>query len=361
MGPSEARGLSSQSSELVERGDIDALTIYVNELVVARQWEELAALRERCQLALQRGKQLWGVAAYIEYRLCLEGPGEWAAAMLELGTGRFAFGPLPEVAASTHTWSELSPHLHPTPQAAMAAHERVTRGEDLAGDAVAARLPEVLDMPLRLEGWEPAYALAEYRPDRMEAPPPKLPALQPSRSGPGGRLKAGSAGREDEVLAAGNGRTSGRAETDDVTTALEDLVSAWTAESNGRAEAVSVRGTAFDAVSGLGARLTEIVELAPGQALAAMAWAAADGGAHGRRRGAAPGRFGAWWVVGVLGDLIDTWPPPPDDLATVLGGLRWYAWGSGEPVTGWALRLAVEARNGQRQGRAWAISATDAS
>ncbi len=361
MGQPRARGVRPQSSELVERGDIDALTVYVNDLVAAKQWGELGSLRERCQLALQRGKQLWAVAAYIEYRLCLEAPGDWAALMLESGTGRFAFGPLPEVAASTHTWSELSPHLHPTPQAAMAAHERVVRGEDLTADETAAGLPEVLDVPLRLEEWEPAYALAEYHPDRLEAPPPKLPPLQAATAPPSERLKTGPSRRENVGAADGNGRGSGRARADDVTTALEELVSAWTAESNGRAEAVSVAGTAVDAVSALGARLSDIVELSPADALAAMAWAAADGGAHGRRRGAAPGRFGAWWVVGALGRLIDAWPPPPNQLREVLDDVRCYAWGSGDPVTGWALRLAIEARQGPQKGQAWAISATDAA
>ncbi len=361
MGPPRARGVRPQSSELVERGDIDALTVYVSELVAAKQWDELGSLRERCQLALQRGKQLWAVAAYIEYRLCLEAPGEWAATMLEGGTGRFAFGPLPEVAASTHTWSELSPHLHPTPQAAMAAHERVVRGEDLTADEAAGWLPEVLDVPLRLEGWEPAYTLAEYQPDRLEAPPPKLPPLQPAMTLASGRRKASPSRRESLRSPEGNGRASAPARADDVTTALEELFSAWTAESNGRAEAVSVPGTAIDAISALGARLTDIVELSPGEALATMAWAAADGGAHGRRRGAAPGRFGAWWVIGALGRLIDAWPPPATDLRTVLDDMSWYAWGSGDPVTGWALRLAIEAKHGPQKGRAWAISATDAA
>ena len=47
------------------------------------------------------------------------------------GAGRFALGPLSEVAASTHTWAELAPHAPPGPLAAVTAHERVVRGEDL--------------------------------------------------------------------------------------------------------------------------------------------------------------------------------------------------------------------------------------
>jgi hypothetical protein len=351
--------LRQQSSELVDRGDIDGLTIYVNELVAAKQWAELDALRTSCRLALARGKQLWAVAAHIEYRLCLEGPGTWAAKMLETGAGRFALGPLAEVAASTHAWSDLSPHLQSTPEAAMAAHERVVRGDDLTDDPVATLLPEVLDVPLRLEPWEPPYALAEYETDRMDAPPPRMPPLQPRSAPPGGA--AGATPGQGTGWRAGNGPGTARGEADDVSRALEDLVGTWTAESNGRAEAVSVKGTALDAVAALGARVTEAVELAPGEAIAAMAWAAANGGAHGRRPGAAPGRFAAWWVLATLGGMTDRWPLRPNELVSVLEGVRWYAWGGGEPVTGWALRLAVEATAGPRKARAWAISATDAT
>ncbi len=348
-----------QSSELVERGDIDLLTVYVNELVAGKQWAELDALRTSCRLALERGKQLWAVAAHIEYRLCLQGPGAWAAKMLETGTGRFALGPLPEVAASTHAWSDLSPHLHPTPEAAMAAHERVVRGDDLTEDPLASSLPEVLDVPLRLEPWEPSYALAEFHTDRMDALPPRMPALQP-RPSLSARPSRASVGQGTRSCAQ-NGPRPARGEADDVSRAFEDLVATWTAESNGRAEAVSVKGTALDAVAALGARVTEAVELAPREAIAVMAWAAANGGAHGRRPGAAPGRFAAWWVLAALGGLTDRWPLRPDELASVLADVRWYAWGSGEPVTGWALRLAVEATAGSKKARAWAISATDAA
>jgi hypothetical protein len=261
--------------------------------------------------------------------------------MLETGTGRFAIGPLPEVAASTHTWSELAPHLNCTPQAAMAAHERVVRGEDLTADRLAATLPEVLDLPLRLEPWEPDYAVAEYHPDRMEAPSPRLPGLGP--------------------VAATPGSTTVRGEADEACTALEELAATWTAESDGRAMAVSVRGGALDAITALGARATQMAELTAGTALATMAWAAANGGAYGRRPGAAPGRFAAWWVVAALGGLTKQYPLSPADVGGALGGLRWYAWGSGEPATGWALRLAVEAAGGPSAGRAWALAAIDAA
>ncbi len=364
------------SAELVERGDIDGLTLHVGRLVVEREWDELEALRSACRLALGRGKQLWAVAAHVEYRLCLEAPAERAARMVEAGSGRFGLGPLAEVAASAHTWDELAPHLSATPAAALVAHERVVRGDDLSRDALASSLPEVLDLPLRLRPWEPAYVLAKYHPDRMEAYPPAVPLLNSavgeggrargSRPRPAGRSRQATAGKRPPGIAPARRETpevphlGAAPRMDEVSVALEELVSAWTTESNGRAEAVSVRGDALDAVRALGAPAAELAELAPDAAVALMAWAAADGGAHGRRRGAASGRFGAWWVLAALGGLGARWPLAAQDLAPVLEDVRWYAWGSGEPVTGWALRLAIEAAAGPHRGEAWAVTAVDA-
>jgi hypothetical protein len=343
------RELTPESNELIERGDLDELTSHVNALVLDHRWAELDVLRDRCRLAVHRGKQLWAVASHIEYRLCLEAPGPWAALMLESGSGRFAMGPLPEVAASTHTWAELSPHLHGTPEAAMVAQERALRGEDLTGDQFAAHLPEILDLPLRLQPWEPSYALAEYHPDRMEAPSPPTPPLAPVPA----------------ALAGPNGAPShpapGGAGTDEVTAALEELASTWTTESNGRAVAATTSGAALDAVAALGTHATELVELAPADAVATMAWAAGNGGAYGRRRGAAPGRFGAWWVLAAVGGLTDQSPLRADEVGGVADAVRWYSWGSGEPATGWVLRLAFDVARGPHGARAWAVAATDAA
>jgi hypothetical protein len=347
--------LSAASGELVERGDPDELTRRVNDLVADRDWDELVALAGRCRLAFERGKQLWAVAAHIEYRIALEAPGRWAATVLETGSGRFTFGPLPEVAASTHTWTELSPHLHATPQAAMAAHERVVRGEDLTGDLVATSLPEVLDLSLRLEPWEPRYALAEYHPDKMAASSPPLPALRSL----GTRLPPGPTGTGGPGLASLAGRSTGPGGDDEVPGALEDLVRTWTEESNGRARAVGTIGHALDAIAVLGGPAEELVELGPATALALMAWSAGSGGAHGRRRGAAPGRFAAWWALAAVGGLTSQWPLIPDQLGEVLHQVRWFAWADRGPTTGWVLRLALEAGSGPHRGRAWAVAATD--
>ena len=99
-------------------------------------------------------------------------------------------------------------------------------------------------------------------------------------------------------------------------------------------------------------------EVSAADALAVMAWAAASGGAHGRRRGMAYGRFSAWWAVAAVAGRLDDWPFRPDDLGAAADGLRWYRWadGEGDSATGWSLHLAVE---DARRGRAWAVRATD--
>jgi hypothetical protein len=330
--------MTDESSRLVELGDLDKLTRHVDWLCDQQEWSALVDLRDRCRRALERGKQLWPIASHIEYRLALEAPGRWAAAVLEDGTGRFTLGPLPEVAASTHTWAELAPHLPQSPGAAMAAHERVVRGEDLSGDEHATALPPILDVPLVVLPWEPGYALAEYHPDRIESPSPAV--TLPRRTG---RRPVGAA--------------PGRPANDpDSIRALVDLAEAWTSESNGRAEAVAVHGRAEAAVTALGAPSPSLTQVSPADALALMAWAGASGGAHGRRRGAAPGRFAAWWALAALGGLLDEWPVAAAELADVLDALRWYVWDAGEPETGWVLRLAVEDHD---EDLAWALAAVD--
>lgn len=140
--------------------------------------------------------------------------------------------------------------------------------------------------------------------------------------------------------------------------ALLDLAAAWTAESNGRADAVAVEGDAGAAVGALGPPTFRLAEITPADALAHMVWTAASGGAHGRRRGMAAGRFAAWWAVAALAGLLDDWPVPTDELGEAAAELRWFLWDAGEPVTGWHLRLAVEDAD---DGLALALAASDAA
>ena len=322
------------NEELVDLGDLDELVRHVDRLADAGEWPGLLDLRDRCRKALERGRQLWPAASLAEYRLALDAPGKWAATMLVPDAGRFGLGPLSEVAASTHAWSELAPYAPPTPQASIAAHERVVRGEDLSDDDRVDR--QVLELPLVRQPWEPQYPLAEYKATEADfGGPPTITGWQAYEADPAPIADDAEARR-----------------------ALVDLATAWVTESNGRAEAVTVDGDATGALATLGARTGRIAEVDLAQALAAMAWTGASGGAHGRRRGMATGRFAGWWALAALTELLDEWPVPPDELGAAAAALRWYRWDAGEPETGWSLRLAVE---DTERGRAWAVSAVDAA
>jgi hypothetical protein len=144
---------------------------------------------------------------------------------------------------------------------------------------------------------------------------------------------------------------------DDVEFAVRQLIEPWLISSNGHLDVSCVEGDVADAIGALGVRRARIAALDPPAALAWVAWAGASGGAHGRRRGAAAGRFGAWWLLATIGDLIDEWPVPPQELGVLAGQLSWYRWDAHEPTVGWTLQLAVA---DEANGNAWAINARDA-
>ena len=310
--------------EAIELQDTDVLLRAVDQYCKGRQWDSLLELRSRCQEAVTRGRQLWGIEENIRYRLALEAPPSWAGPAVTEGPTRFTLGPLAEVAASTKTWDEIQPHLEQGPSRSTVAAERVIRGDVVEG--------EIPDLPGSIQPWEPTYPTATYKPDKVETPPPPLAHLEPSELPGAGHIV-------DDL---------------DSEAALSDLVAPWTAESNGRSQVVTVEGNALAAISALGLGHARTGRLDPSSALAWMAWAGASGGAHGRRRGAAAGRYGAWWVVATLADL--EWSPDPDQVGYALGRMGCYWFDDGAPGTGWELRIAIEDPD---SGLAWAISAVD--
>lgn len=317
---------------MIEAADLNGLLRAVDGLCARRAWDDLVDLADRCEAAVERGKQLWPIAEHIDYRLALEAPADYATSVLTSAAGRFSLGPLTEVAASTHTWAELAPHVEEPQIAAYLAQERVLRGEVLEGDDRAH--PEVLDLPLTLEPWEPTYALATYSANHVEVAEPWQPS-QPWR-----HLVA-----QDRTV---------ELDRPELVAALLDLVQPWTTESNGAARAVVVEGDALAAVSGVSYGELRFAPLNLDEALRLLGWAAASGGAHGRRRGAAMGRFMAWYAVSLLCGFW--WPVDPRQLAAELERLRWHRWDEGEPEEGWVLRLAVEVPD---EGWSAAIAATD--
>jgi hypothetical protein len=287
-------------------------------------------LRDRSRGALERGLQLWPAAEYAEYRLALEAPAAYAGPVVVAGAGRFALGPLWEVAASAHPCPDLAPHIPPGPARALAAQERVLRGEDLRGDPAVDG--SVLDLPAVLQSWEPVYPVAVFHADKADFAGPARPLLQPRPLPPAAPIVADEATVE----------------------ALVDLVRPWAEQSNGRAQAVLVEGGAPAAVAALGHGEVLAAEVEGSWALAAMAWAAASGGAYGRRRGGAAGRAAAWWAVATLADL--DWPPDPAELGRAVERVRWLAWEPAEFTMGWGLHLAGEM---PWEGLAFAVAASD--
>ena len=321
----------SDVDDLIHRADLDGLVRMVDTVCADADWPALLELRNRSRAALATGRQLWPVATLAEYRLALWAPAEWAAHVLDEDSGRFTIGPLTEVVAQRHEFADLRAALPQSARLGFIAHECALRGQ-----AVTADMANPLDIPFELQQWEPEYCLAEYSDEGIEAPAPPLPSAA-------------------EFVTA----TADEAELVDdpeVTLAVRQLVEPWTASSNGRAEIAAVEGSAASVVAALGVAGARLAPISAASAMAWLAWAGASGGAHGRRRGAAIGRFGAWWTVAALADLTDAWPVQPDELGDAVASFDWYWWDAGEPRLGWELQLAVADPS---EGYAWAISAHD--
>ncbi len=321
----------SDIDDLIHRADLDALVRMVDTLCAEAQWESLLEVRNRSRAAVSTGRQLWPVATLAEYRLALWAPAEWATRVLDEDSGRFTIGPLTEVVAQRHEFADLRATLPHGPRLGFIAHECSLRGQVVPTD-----LANPLEIPFELQKWEPVYCLADYSDEGVEAPAPSLPTEFPT-------MATGVAEIVDDP---------------DVVLAVRQLVEPWTTSSNGRAEVVAVEGSAGSAVAALGVVGGRLAPIEPAAAMAWLAWAGAGGGAHGRRRGAAIGRFGAWWTVAALTDLADAWPIGHDEIGDALTALEWFWWDAGEPRLGWELQLAVA---DPAEGYAWAISAHDSA
>ena len=179
----------------------------------------------------------------------------------------------------------------PDPPAVLAAHERVRPGRGPHGSR---RSPvrRCSTCPSASPAGSPSTSSRTTAPDGVDLPGPQLAHACPGR-----------------------GRRRGRrtASHDPATDALLDAVRAWTEGSEGRAEAIAVRGDALGAITALGRDRVRMAELAPSAALCTLAWAGASGGAHARRPGAAAGRFAAWWAGAALTGLLDEWPVDAED------------------------------------------------
>ncbi len=309
--------------DLVELADTDELLREIDRRCAQRDWRGVIEVRDRCERAVERGKQLWGVAAHAEYRLALEAPGEYAGEVVASAAGHFALGPLSEVAASTHEWASLRDHIAEGPSRAATAYECIARGEDLSNDASVAAYQQTFELPLVTQSWEPDYPQAVYKSDSLRADAPFIKALDVIHFSPGDAAQIE------------------RADDPELEDALKQLTQTWVANSNGRSNCLAVFGRPNDALTAMGVETSQMTEIDARTALALMAWAAASGGVHGRRSGLAAGRSKAWWAAANLTGLADEWPVAPSVLGEAINRLEWFTWQSDELDGSWSLRLAV--------------------
>jgi hypothetical protein len=307
---------------MIERNDPDPLLREIDARCNRHDWEGVLELRMRCNAATERGKTLWGVAEHAAYRVALEAPAEFVGAVITSDAGPLALGPLPEVAASTHTWDDLAAFVEEGPLRGMAAYECVAFGEDLTNDESLVAHRAAFELPLCLQPWEPEYPKPEYLEDEARFPAPDLRATGESR-----QLATIPATPLDEPQLLDTWRA---------------LVSTWLTQSNGEMNIAVVQGAIDGAVLTVDENTATAVPIDTAQALQWMCWAAANGGAHGRRRGIAAGRSATWMALAETCGLMDEGEMPNgEELGDALQQLEWWTWGELDHSKGWTLRLAV--------------------
>ncbi|MEY3617446.1 MAG: hypothetical protein RL726_144 [Actinomycetota bacterium] len=306
---------------LVDRADLDGLVRLIDARCASRDWDGLERVRTACRAATKTGRQVWPAATLAEYRTALLAPASHACRMLDEDSGRFTIGPLTEVIAQHHTWADLAAFLEPGPRRSFVAYERVLRGDRPIGEH------ESIDLPMIVLDWEPDYALPVYSDDGVRADCPT------------------DDWRHDWTVV----EASDHAEfvgADDIRLAVRNLVEPWTATSNGRAESVTVDGDVAEVLGALGLTSARVAEIDGRSALAWLAWCGASGGAHGRRRGGALGRFDTWWLLAALGGIQFEWDDLlaegrlNDELGAIVESLRWYRFDDAT-TSGYELSLIV--------------------
>lgn len=328
--------MTDRLGELIELGDSNAMLREIDARSDAEDWDGLLELSSRCRIAAEeRGKPLWGASAYANYRVALDGPGSYLELVIDADLGRFGLGPLSEVAASSHDWDEITLPSPLTPAWEAFVYECVARGDDpQVEDDVARMLVDHREMPLALADWEPDYELAEYHPDRVDAPRPLLQVVDArSLEDTGGELV-------DDAEAVD---------------ALVDLVRIWQDQSNGDVSVSAASGPVDFAIHDCDPDAQVVNQISPQSAASLMAWAGASGGAHGRRAGMSVGRSKAWMAIAAVAGQ-EEWPLHPDEVGTLSRELQWYTWDTARTGDGWSFALAVV---DEVDDAAFAIFATD--
>ncbi|MFM7124956.1 MAG: hypothetical protein ACKOE0_02000 [Actinomycetes bacterium] len=323
--------MSESQYDLINRADLDGLIRLIDDYCETRSWHDLLGLRDACKAAVANGRQVWPASTLAEYRLALLAPAEIAVQVVGEQAGRFTMGPLTEVIAQNHQWSELSELLEPSPTSTYIAYECAIRGQSVEDELFPA-----LESPLALLPMEANYALAEYHDNEAKFPTPALPEMGSAISVPAS--------------------TATIIHDSSASTAFHQLADAWTTQSNGKLRLSCIEGSVLDALAALDIQEARLSLLTPGEALAWLTWAGASGGAHGRRRGNALGRDAAWWTIAALTGQTSLWPLTDDAFESAADSLQWFWWDANEPTTGWNLQLCV---HHAERNRSWALCLND--
>ncbi len=302
--------------QLVQRADLDGLVRHVDNTVADRDWDHLVRIRNASRSAVDTGRQLWPIATLANVRLALWAPAEYAVQSLDDHVRTFMPGPVSEILAVHHTWDELAPLLANGHDRSLYAYERALRGDSVDIDEHG-----VLDIPILPCDWEPRYVVATYTDDGGEFPTPSMPD------------RGDAVDDTDDFIVL---------DDVDVQSAFRQLMEPWTAQSNGQASCIMTQGGPSQALRALGVRDAELEPLTPPEALAWLAWAGASGGAHGKRRGAASGRFGAWWTLAAISGMSEDWPLDPDEFGEIVSQMNFWWWDDDEARSGWELRIVIE-------------------
>ena len=327
--------MATSLEHLIQHADLDALVRYVDDTCSSRDWAHLITIRNEARNAVHTGRQLWPIATLANFRLALWAPAEYAARALDDTARTFMPGPVPEIMAVHHSWDDMVTHLEHGHDRGIFAYERALRGDTIASDE-----PEILDIPIAVQPWEPHYVTATYNVVGIVETFPHLSS-------------ASDAGLH-------RGCVVEPLDDTDTTDAMRHMLNAWTAQSNGTAHVVVVEGDLDAALGGLGFTHhdSSVQSLTHDDAWQLLGWAASTGAAHGKRRGAATGRSDAWWMFAQFAGIGEPWPPHSSELGDIARTCRYYTFTNDKtPTTGWGFHLIVV---DPEEGRSLAVSAHDA-
>lgn len=321
----------SELDTLINSLNHDGLVRYVDSCCSLHDWTELLRVRDKCRLANDSGRQMWPIATLANYRLALHAPTEFAVKALDETNTNFLFGPLSEVIAQHHSWDELKGHLSDIHIADVVAHECGIRGAEISYTPTL----QMFDIPHTLQRWEPRYSPPVYRDSGVQHDPPEFNI----------EMRPLETATQVNVV-----------EDREATNALRAVIEPWISSSNGRAEIRGAEGGVSEALASIGVVRARGHQLSPTDAISLITWAGSSGGAHGRRRGLASGRYSMWWCMAALAGLSDYWPLKPDEIGDITSEFTWWQWDSYEPSSGWRLQIAAE---DPTDGITWIINAVD--